>query len=93
MQPKTINGLCVIIMELCISVSSRTEADIFCNYSPHVQSFSIAIHNNGWEVSHEANHTESVYINHVNEVNVIMRLEKMIDEIKKIANEKGLVIK
>jgi len=39
----------VEIFELCLEISNTTEHDVFFEYSPHVNCFSVNYYINGWE--------------------------------------------
>ena len=39
--------LCEVLSK-CYEISTNTEADVFFDYSPHVNSFSVFVYRNGW---------------------------------------------
>lgn len=45
------------VVELCYEISTTTKADVFFNYSPHVNYFTIYYYADGWEENKEADYT------------------------------------
>lgn len=42
------------VLDWCMGISNTTKADCFFDYSPHVNSYSVNIHRNGWVSGEDA---------------------------------------
>lgn len=73
------------VLELCMTISQLTKADCFFEYSPHVNSYAVNIHRNGWA---EGSVAEWVDMNtNITEENLQKTISKLIDIMIELAKE------
>ena len=63
------------VLTLCMEISNNTKADAFFSYSPHVNSYMVYVHRDGWV---EGAEMEWVAMSeHINEENLMKTLEEL----------------
>ena len=74
-------ALALAILELSIEITNKSDVDIFCDFSSHVNSFTVRIALNGWNSeSYETDYYKTMYL----DWNCEEELQKTLDYIKMI---------
>ena len=74
------------IMNLGIEISKNTKADVFVNYSGHVDSLDIMIFHGGWSDGRSGDYKKSIYLDtteYRTEEDIIETLEEIYAELAK----------
>ena len=77
------------IMQLGVEISQNTTTDVFVEYSGHVDSLSVRIYDDGWEVGKE-HYSRNVYLDiklNRSEEDIIETLEEIYAELSKYKEE------
>ena len=75
------------IMQLGVEISKNTKADVFINYSGHVDSLDIMIFHGGWSDGRSADYKKDIYLNtksYRTEEDIIDVLEEIYAELANI---------
>ena len=75
------------IMKLAVEISKNTEADVFVDYSGHVDQLSVRIYKGGWEKGKE-HYRKDIYLNtkaYQTEEYIIETLEEIYAELENIS--------
>ena len=71
-------------LDLCMEISTTTKAHCFFDYSPHVNTYSVYIHRNGWvEGASPRWLAMSLHINEENLLRTIRELKQILTELSK----------
>lgn len=63
------------VLAMCMEISNNTKADCFFDYSPHVNSYSVNIHRDGWVSGADAEYIDMV--TDITEDNIMATLNKL----------------
>ena len=75
------------VLDLCMEISTTTKADCFFSYSPHVNSYMVYIHRDGWTEGAEIEWLDmNSDITAVNLQRTINELRKLHEEVKEKEN-------
>ena len=73
-------------MQLGVEISKNTKADVFINYSGHVDSLDIRVFYSGWSEGRSADYKKYIYLNteaYRTEENIIYILEEIYVELRR----------
>jgi hypothetical protein len=70
--------LCEVLNE-CFEISTKTKADVFFYYSPHVNAFSVSVHRDGWTQTTAGDMEWLAMTNQVTEGNLNIVLVKLFN--------------
>lgn len=80
---RSTNALLQKVLGLCVEISTTTKADVFFEYMPHVDSFSLRVFLDGWEVDRPVSYTaECIDIAERDLLAMIAKLEAMREELR-----------
>lgn len=80
---RSTNALLQKVLGLCVEISTTTKADVFFDYLPHVNSFSLRVYMDGWEVDRPVSYTaECMDICERDLLAMIAKLEAMREELR-----------
>lgn len=74
---RSTNALLQKVLGLCVEISTTTKADVFFEYMPHVDSFSVRAYEFGWDVTEKPSHV--VDCADVRESELLKAIEKLED--------------
>lgn len=77
------NLLCEVL-SMCYEISTKTEADVFFEYLPHVDSYMVYCHPNGWQPT-----VEFEWIDQQATITPL-NLQNTIAKLRALAAEKGV---
>ena len=83
----TMNYLLCEVLSTCHFISRNTDADVFFDYSPHCNAYSVFYYPDGWK---EETAGEMVYLNSVTKINC-KNLRATIAKLNAIATEMGVL--
>lgn len=69
------------VIKKAIEVSEKTKHDVFIYYYPHVKSFEIDIHLNGWSEDKNADLHIKTYLNAENTSKVLEQMKKELNQL------------
>ena len=75
------------IMQLAVEISENTKADVFVEYSGHVDQLSVRIYKGGWEKGKDEELYKNIYLNangYRTEEDIIASLEEIYAELVNI---------
>ena len=73
------------ITELSIKITQTTKADVFCDYSGHVNGLTVRVMLNGWQPDYiEPNYSKIIYLDRCK----VNDLEEIVDYLQYIKEEK-----
>lgn len=73
------NKLLCEILNKCYDISRKTVADVFFDYSPHVNSFTVYVYRNGWKHENAGDMEYFACSIGVTKGNLISTMAKLLD--------------
>lgn len=75
------------IMLYAYKISTRTKADVFVRYSPHVQGIDVDIYLNGWENSPSKHYEEQFSVMGLGDYSDAADLDEFLNRLKELWEE------